>query len=84
MVLARGFVPQPWIWVYTPAVAFEAFEPPFVYKPRYPLHPLGSSVFILSIQSIRLIGSPDIYCRCVLFVVCIEQCIGSGRKTIET
>lgn len=60
MVSIRGFVPQLRIRVYTPAVAFEAFEPPPVYKPRCPLHPLEFSVFVLSIQSIRLIGSPDI------------------------
>ena len=49
----QGFCP-------TPAVAFEALEPPFVYKPRCPSHPLKSTVFVLSIQSVRLIGFPDI------------------------
>jgi len=43
----------------TPAVAFKAFEPPFVYKLRCLLHPLEPSVFVLSIQSVRLIGFPD-------------------------
>lgn len=42
----------------TPAVAFEAFEP-LVYKLRRPLHLLGPSVFVLLIQSIRLIDSSD-------------------------
>jgi hypothetical protein len=44
----QGFCP-------TLAMAFEAYEPHFVYKPRCPLHPLELSVFVLSIQSIRLV-----------------------------
>jgi hypothetical protein len=45
----QGFCP-------TLAMAFEAYEPHFVYKPWCPLHPLELSVFVLSIQSIRLVG----------------------------
>jgi hypothetical protein len=46
----QGFCP-------TLAMACEAYEPHFVYKPRCPLHPLELSVFVLSIQSIRLVDS---------------------------
>ena len=56
-----------------PAVAFEAFEP-LVYKRRRPLHPLGPSVFVLSIQSIRLIGSltlsQDLRLQHCFFILC--------------
>src|SRR5437660_7452872 len=50
-----------------PAVAFEAFQPPFVYKLGCPLHPLGPSVFVLSIQLIRLVGFPNIINTCKIF-----------------
>jgi hypothetical protein len=53
----QGFCP-------TLAMAFKACEPHFVYKTLCPLHPLELCMFVLSIQSIRLVGSLTILYVC--------------------
>ena len=52
MVLTSGVRP-------IPTVAPSAFELLFVYKPPCPLHPLELPMFVLSIELIGLIDSPD-------------------------